>query len=54
MTDNHPGYTLSLGFKALLTLRGIKHLTIKALQPSTERQCGTSGDREGRLSAAAV
>ena len=29
MTDNHWSYTHSLGFKALLRGRGIKHLTIK-------------------------
>ena len=33
MTDNHPGYTHSLGFKALLTLRGIKRLTIEPQNP---------------------
>ena len=33
MTGNHPGYTHSLGFKALLGGRGIKHLTIKPHNP---------------------
>ena len=33
MTDNHPGYTHSLAFKALLRGRGIKHLTIKPQNP---------------------
>ena len=33
MTDNHPCYTHSLRFKALLTLQGIKHLTIKPYNP---------------------
>ena len=33
MTDNHPGYIHSLGFKALLTGRGIKRLTIKPYNP---------------------
>ena len=41
MTDNHPGYTHSLRFRALPRGRGIKHLTIKPHKPSTERQCGT-------------
>ena len=33
MTDNHWSYTKSLRFKALLALRGIKHLTIKPQNP---------------------
>ena len=33
MTDNHWIYTHSLAFKALLTLQGIKHLTIKPQNP---------------------